>query len=195
MPSFIIAPEEALLPPVAALGLTGITTFFIFPNLAVLTPHYSEHVLRVGPEGLSLLMSLSGVGALLGSITLLMVPPHGRLIRIALSAGVMVVTLNAMAVAETLWFAALVFTVQSFALAHSMGLVSTIIQERVPNELRGRVMGLYSITFMGVMPVASVIVPGLVELTGSMRYELHAAGIGYGLGALFFILRLRKAHV
>src|SRR5205807_1482162 len=50
------------------LGLTGITTLFIFPNLAVLSPFYARYVLHEGPGGLGTLMSMSGAGALLGSV-------------------------------------------------------------------------------------------------------------------------------
>src|SRR5205814_1217595 len=64
----------------ALLGLTGITTLFIFPNLAVLTPFYARYVLHVGPGGLAYIMSISGGGALLGAGLLLTVPPGQRVL-------------------------------------------------------------------------------------------------------------------
>ena len=51
---------------VALLGLTVITTMFVFPNAATLMPFYAKHVLQVGAGGLGVVMAVSGAGAFLG---------------------------------------------------------------------------------------------------------------------------------
>jgi hypothetical protein len=61
----------------------------------------------------------------------------------------------------------------------------------VPDELRGRVMSLYSLMFMGVMPFASLMVTSLVDWIG-MRRELQIAAVVYGLGACLLLGRLRR---
>jgi len=80
---------------------------------------------------------------------------------------------------------------QSVAIATSLGLVSIIVQEMVPDELRGRVMSLYSLMFMGVMPFASLLVTSLVDAIG-MRWELQIAAVVYGLGACLLLWQLRR---
>ncbi|MCC2668041.1 MAG: putative transporter, partial [Armatimonadetes bacterium] len=48
----------------ALLGMTAITTLFIFPNLAVLMPFYAKHILHTGASGLGWIMGISGGGSL-----------------------------------------------------------------------------------------------------------------------------------
>ena len=64
---------------VALLGLTAITTMFVFPNAATLMPFYAKHVLQVGPGGLGVMMAVSGAGAFLGAIFLLALPRRFRI--------------------------------------------------------------------------------------------------------------------
>jgi MFS family permease len=69
----------------ALLGITAITTFFVFPNLAVLMPYYASHVLKTDAGGMGLMMTLSGIGSLVGSGLLLNVPKNRRTQSIAIA--------------------------------------------------------------------------------------------------------------
>ncbi len=176
---------------VALLGLTGITTFCIFPNLAVLTPYYARQVLQVGAGGLGILMSVSGAGSLLGAALLLSTPPAQRVNRIALCTGVILVSMSLLAWAPGLWLAVPAIGLQSVAIAHSLGLASIIVQELAEDHIRGRVMALYTMMFTGVMPFAALLVTKLVDEIG-MRIELQAAGILYFTVSLLLVARLRR---
>lgn len=177
----------------ALLGITAVTTLFIFPNLAVLTPFYARHVLHTGASGLGWIMGVSGSGSLVGAMLLLSVPGYARIRRIAYSTATILVTISIMAWARHLWVAVAAAGVQSFAIAHSLGLVSIMIQEEVPDELRGRVMSLYSLTFTGVMPFSALLITAVADGIG-MRLELQAAGVLYALAGAVLILRLRSAR-
>jgi MFS family permease len=83
--------------------------------------------------------------------------------------------------------------VQSFCMSQALGLSSVIVPEIVPDHLRGRVMGLYSLMFTGLMPLAAVIIPLLVDRIG-MRWELQGAGLLYGGCALGCMALLRRHH-
>lgn len=179
---------------VTLLGLTGITTFCIFPNLAVLTPYYARQVLQVGAGGLGMLMSASGAGSLLGAALLLSTPPAQRVNRIAVCVGVVLVTMTLLAWAPGLWLAVPAIALQSIAIAHSLGLASIIVQEVAEDHIRGRVMALYTMMFTGVMPFAALLVTKLVDEIG-MRIELQAAGILYFGVCLLLVARLRRLSV
>jgi MFS family permease len=176
----------------ALLGLTAITTLCIFPNLAVLTPYYVKHVLGAGPSALGFLMSVSGAGALLGSALLLTVPEHARMRRIVLSGATILVTLTVIAWSREVWVSAVAMGIQSVAISQSVGLASIMVQEVVPDELRGRVMSLWSLTFTGVMPIGSLFASGLSDWLG-MRIELQLAAVLYGVGGALLLLKLRRA--
>jgi len=174
------------------LGFTGITTLFIFPNLAVLMPYYIKYVLHAGPQGLGIMMSISGIGALLGAVLMLSVPSESRTRRIAMAAVVILGTMSVLAWARHLWIAVLAAAIQSLAIAQSLGLVSIIVQEMVPDALRGRVMSLYSMMFTGVMPFAALGVTALADSIG-MRRELQLAGALYTLSAVILLWRATAA--
>jgi MFS family permease len=177
----------------ALLGITGVNTLFIFPNLAVLMPFYARHVLRVGEDGLAWLMAMSGTGALLGSALLMTILPERRLARITLSAGTILVTMSVLAWSRSLWLSAAVVAFQSMAISTSLGLASIIVQEMVPDELRGRVMSLYTLMFTGVMPFAALLIPSVVDWIG-MRLELQIAAVLYAIGMLLLLWRLKHAR-
>jgi MFS family permease len=61
------------------LGITGITTLFIFPNLAVLMPFYAKHILATDAKGLGWIMAVSGFGSFIGAGMLLSVAPAARI--------------------------------------------------------------------------------------------------------------------
>jgi hypothetical protein len=176
----------------ALLGLTAITTLFVFPNFAVLPPLYAREVLSTGPEGLSALMSASGLGALLGALALLRVAPERRIRRIA--EGTVAVTLGLLVLGHTraLWLAVVAMALLSFGVGSAMGLVATIIQATVPDSLRGRVMSVHGMMFVGIMPFAALIVPGTAERLGLSR-EIQIAGILFGLLGALLLRRLRAA--
>jgi MFS family permease len=178
----------------ALLGMTGITTLFIFPNMAVLTPYYAQHVLHVGPDGLGTMMSMSGVGALLGSFLLLTVPPEQRVARMALAAFTALGTLSALAWSHHLWVSSAAISLQSLAISTSMGLASIIVQEAVPDALRGRVMSLWSLMFIGVMPVSSLLVSSVIDIPWiGMRRELQFSAVAYASCAALLLWRVHTA--
>jgi MFS family permease len=177
----------------ALLGMTAITTLFIFPNLAVLMPFYAKHILHTGAGGLGWIMGISGGGSLIGAMMLLSVPTEARIRRIVLCTLTILITISVMAWSQNLWLSVVSSGIQSFAIAHSLGLVSIMIQEEVPDELRGRVMALYSLTFTGVMPFAALLITGIADAIG-MRTELQAAGILYAGGSFMLLQRLLAAR-
>jgi len=54
-----------------------------------------------------------------------------------------------------------------FAATSQMAATNTAIQNRVPDELRGRVMAVYATMFMGVQPIGSLIAGGIAKRIGA----------------------------
>ena len=176
---------------IALFGLTAVTTMFVFPNTAILMPFYAKHVLQVGPGGLGAIMAASGVGAFLGAACLLILP---RQLRIGwMMTALIVITLTVCALAWTrhLGLAIAAAAILSFGIASSLGVASTMVQESVPDALRGRVMSLYALVFTGVMPFASMTVAWLADLIG-MRRELVLVAVLYAICGMILIPMLRR---
>lgn len=175
----------------ALLGVTGLTTFFVFPNLAVLMPFYALHVLHVGSASLGTLMAVSGAGSFLGAVSLLNVPRERRGVSITLAGVTITLTLTLLAWSHSLWLSTGVVFFQSMAISFSVGLASIMVQETVPDALRGRVMSLYSLMFTGIMPFATLAITGLADSIG-MRRELQLSAILYGIGMSILMVLLSR---
>jgi MFS family permease len=72
----------------------------------------------------------------------------------------------------------------------NFGLANTIVQERAPDYLRGRVSAVFMLSFVGLMPIAGLGVTGLSDLIG-MRTALAIAAVCYAVIALFVLARVR----
>src|SRR5205823_11954512 len=81
--------------------------------------------------------------------------------------------------------------VNSLGLATNFGLCSTIVQERAPDYLRGRVSAVFMLSFVGLMPIAGLGVTSLSDLIG-MPTALVIAAICYGAITLLVLVRIRK---
>jgi len=75
----------------------------------------------------------------------------------------------------------------AIGLSMNFALANTIVQERAPSPLRGRISAVFGLSFFGLMPIAGIVVPGLSDLFG-MRPVLSAAAVVFGIGA-FIVLR------
>ena len=100
-----------------------------------------------------------GVGAALG---LIIVSTVNRRIRSTMSSSIglwlMAVGLVLVSFSPTVWLALCAFGVAGFGFSWAMTGVSTLIQERAPDELRGRIMALWMVGFIGSRPIAAAVV-------------------------------------
>jgi MFS family permease len=87
------------------------------------------------------------------------------------------------------WLSAAVLFVVGFAATSQMAATNTTVQNRVPDELRGRMMAVYATMFMGVQPIGSLIAGGLAKHIGAPNTLGIFGGICL-LGSLFFAVRV-----
>ncbi len=76
----------------------------------------------------------------------------------------------------------------AIGLATNFGLANTIVQERAPAHLRGRISAVFGLSFFGLMPIAGLVLTSLSDLIG-MRSAMMVGAIVYVLGALFVLSR------
>ena len=79
--------------------------------------------------------------------------------------------------------------VVGFAATSQMAATNTLIQNRVPDELRSRVMAVYATMFMGVQPIGALIAGGLAKRIGA-PYTLTVFGSLVLVGSLIFLFRV-----
>jgi MFS family permease len=178
-------------PSLAMVGMIATMTIFIFPTVSVMMPLYVRDVLHFGPNLLGYLMACSGVGSVFGAITLVSIPPPRRLGGMMAAALAVSVSVLGLSRVHAFVFAAASLVVISFGLSLIFGLSNTIVQERAPSHLRGRVSAVMGLSFFGLMPIAGLGVTSLADAIG-MRTALAASALGYGVAAIFILSRIGR---
>jgi MFS family permease len=143
-------------PVKALLVLLGVVSFAGMPY-SVLMPVFAESILHGGARGLGLLMGASGLGALGGALSLVRrggVRGLGRWV--ATASASFGVALVAFSLSRSFWLSALLLIPVGGSMMVQMASSNTLIQAMVPDALRGRVMAVYSMMFMGMAPFGAL---------------------------------------
>lgn len=181
-----------LLPAVPALLVLNYLTFI---------PIYARDILAIGPEGIGLLTGAIGIGALTGALSLATLRPSGGSGRLILGSMVIVgVSLATFAVSRSLPVSMLALVLIGMFQVQFYSTTNVLIQVLVPVRLRGRVLSLYLLTSIGLIPIANVIGGTLAEAVG-VEAVLAAGGIltvAIAIAVAVFerpIVHLRAAHL
>jgi MFS family permease len=176
-------------PILALVLLIGLVSLVAVPY-SVLMPIFADRVLQRGAHGLGILMGSTGIGALLGALTLAVrrgVQGLGRVV--GLSAGGFGVSLILFAFSRSFWLSVALLIPVGYAVMLQMSSSNTLIQAMVPDELRGRAMAMYTMMFMGMAPMGSLFAGALADKIGS-PWTVATGGLGAIAGAAVFLRRL-----
>jgi len=148
------------------LSLLGVTSL-VGMSYVVLMPVFARDILKGGAQTLGFLVASAGVGALIATVYLASrktVLGLGRLIPISAStfaAGIMLFSLS-----RNLWLSMALLAVAGFGMMANMAACNTILQTIADDDKRGRVMSFYTMAFMGVAPLGSLIAGALAGRIG-----------------------------
>ncbi len=173
-------------PPARWLLLSAAITSLCLSPFMTLMPVYARDVFHGGPATLGLLMGASGCGALLSALLLATRRhPHGLEIVLVLALFAIAIIAALFADNRQLPVAVVLSLLSGTAFITIVTSCNTLLQSIVPDALRGRVMALYSMAFLGMMPLGSL-------LSGSLahRYGGSAAFSAAACGALVMGLLL-----
>ncbi|MGD0270782.1 MAG: MFS transporter [Candidatus Sulfotelmatobacter sp.] len=178
----------------ALLLLLGMVSLVGMPYV-VLMPIFADQILHGGARGLGILMGATGVGALFGALTLAFrqgVKGLGRWV--AWCCAGFGASLAVFAFSHTFWLSVVLLLPVGYTMMLQMACSNTLIQVMVPDALRGRVMAVYSMMFMGMAPIGALLGGALAEHMGAPR-TVAIGGIACLLGAGWFARHLPKIRV
>ena len=173
----------------SALLLLSVLSLFGL-QYSVFMPIYAVDILRGDVRIQGYLLSAAGVGAVLGALHFAARTNYKGLARwIAATSTTCAIGLLIFSEAKVFWLCILVLFVVGFAATSQMASTNTLIQSRVPDELRSRVMAVYATMFMGVQPIGALIAGGVAKRIGA-PHTLTAFGSLVLLGSLVFFSRV-----
>jgi MFS family permease len=169
--------------------LLALTSFMGVPY-AILMPAFARDILHGGSHTLGFLMSASGAGALIGAIYLASrksVLGLGRIIPLA--AGIFGIGLIALSLFPIFWVSLLLMFITGFGVMVHVASSNTLLQTIVDDNKRGRVMSFFAVSFMGMMPLGSLMAGTLAGSIG-ITDTIMIGGACCVVGALFFSRKL-----
>ena len=151
-------------PPIRSLILMLAVISLVGAPYTVLLPVFATDVLGGGPEILGFLSAAAGVGALGGAVLLASrksVLGLGRWV--AVCPGIFGLTLIGFSFSHSLPLSLLLMLAAGFSLMMYMASSNTILQTIVEEDKRGRVMSLYTMAFIGMSPLGSLLAGGVAD--------------------------------
>jgi MFS family permease len=178
----------------ALLALLATSSFFAMPYQTLL-PVLSSEVLGGGPGLYGTLLACAGVGALLGAIGLLLrkgLRGLGR--RVAFGTTLLGAAVVALSASRSVALSAAALAVLGFGFITQMAGTMTLLQGLAPAEMRGRVMGLFSMLFVGVTPFGSLVAGLVASRVGASRTLAAGGAVVLAASAAFHLAlpRLRR---
>ena len=177
--------RDPILRPVFLVGVA--LSLLARPYLQLLPAFVANH-LRLGASELSLLLSVTGVGAMLGALMVASLGAVERRGLLYLGAAISTsILLGALATRADLTGTAVAAFPLGFAVMVFMAMSSTIMQTTTPERLLGRVMAVHVTLWMGVMPLGQVLLGAIATMIGVDQAFFGAAviSLAVGLGALW----------
>jgi len=182
--------------PIRVLLIMVITTSLLGLPFQVYMPVFAREVLNGDAQTLGYLIGAIGAGALSGAFflatrkTLKSIP-----FIIFIAAGMFSLGLMAFSISTSLFVSLALLAITGFGMVVEFASSNTLLQTMVNDEMRGRVIALYSMSFMGIAPLGSLMMGMLAEIVG-MQETVFIAGALCLIASILFYRKLpviRKA--
>ena len=157
-----------------------------------LMPVVARDVFHTNSVGFGLLLSAGGAGALFAAIFVSINASKVHVAK-AITAGLFTaaIALFIFSYTTNFFLGFLLLFVLGFCLLMQVSLINSTIQRATPDHIRGRVMSLYSLMFLGLMPIGSIAIGILASMAGPQIALRIFSTITFS-GALFYFFILRK---
>lgn len=158
------------------LVISSVTSLFGAPYLSM-TPVFARDIFHLGETGLAMMMGVAGGGAFLGALVITYLGDFKRK-GLSVLGGAMAFGLCLIGFAlSTNLVVSLIFLFSlGFAIVMSVAVTNTLLQKLVTNEMRGRVMSMFMLSFIGAMPIGNLIA-GAVSARFGVPHTLAGGGV------------------
>jgi MFS family permease len=173
-------------PPVRALMiLVGLVSLCGMPYL-VFMPVFAGEILGGGPRGLGILTGCAGMGAFVSAVTLARRKSVRGLGRVVAAGSVAFgLTLILFSLSRVFALSAAILVVVGFAMIAMAAATNLLLQALVPDSLRGRVMSLYTVMFVGMAPFGSLAAGAMAHRLGTPATVAIGGALSAAAGGIF----------
>jgi MFS family permease len=174
-----VSSNRRLLVPLLMMTLIGMLTYEFQVSLPLFA---SETFHRAGGKGYAMITASMGAGAIIGGLVSASRPDptHARLMRSATWLGASVLVVSIM---PTIWWAMVALPFAGAFSVTYIALANSVLQVNADPSMRGRVMALYTMAFMGTTPLGAPIIGAIADHLGP-RIALQIGGAAAIVGGV-----------
>jgi MFS family permease len=157
-------------------------------SYTALMPLIARDVLGSGPQGFGFLMAATGLGAFFGALVLATyIRRHPPMYFFWGGTFLMLVALFLFSCTRSYEVALAYLFLAGFGMTITVSIGNSLIQLNVPDAMRGRVMSLFSLTFLGFTPLGNFLYGALAHYLGPCLTVRLGSGLAALLGLFFFL--------
>ena len=168
-------------------GLAGALSFFVFP-LTTFLPVVADEVLGTGAAGYSMLLSAIGLGAIVGAIGTAhrgRFEGRGRFVLLCFVVGPLLAA--GAVLCGNQWLASALLFGYGIVQVSGSSTLNGLVQELAPEEMRGRIVSLFGLTFRGGAPLGALLLGYSVTWFGpAVALSVSLIGMSLLCGALLY---------
>jgi MFS family permease len=179
-------------PQLMTLTMLGFISAFLGLPLLTFLPIITKDVFQQDVGLYTQFMTIAGMGAVLGALTVAWVGKHRHM-------GIMLLVVQALlglisigfALSTSIWLSQVLLFAGGAMLVTCFSMTTSLVQLLAPHELRGRVVSIYMVAFRGGSPLGGLISGWLVTQIGSAPYVLALNG---GLLIIAALITMTRDH-
>jgi MFS family permease len=173
------------------LMISAMTSLFGAPYISM-TPVFARDVFHLGASGLALLMGMAGAGALFGALFLAYLGDFRHKGWFVLGGDfAFAVCLICFSLSTNVKVSLVFLFLLGFGIVCSVAVSNTLLQKLVSNEMRGRVMSMFMLSFIGAMPIGNLIA-GAASHRFGVQHTLATGGLIIAVFVVVVTLRNPK---
>jgi MFS family permease len=178
------------------LSISAVNSLFGAPYLTLI-PIFARDIFHLGASGLAWMMGTAGAGAFFGALLLAYLGDFKKKgWSVIAGAFGFAVFLIAFGLSTHLTLSLIFLFGVGFAIVTSVAVTNTLLQQLVTDEMRGRVMSMFILSFIGAMPIGNLL-GGIVSHRYGAPYTLAGGGVCIILYVTLVAVRnkrLRELH-
>jgi MFS family permease len=148
------------------IAIVGVISLFGI-NFNIILPLFASTVLNAGPQGYGFLSAAFGFGALLAAVWLAWTNKQANVTQLVISALLFGITEAIFAISHLYILSILFIAVVGFNQISFSARANSMLQAVTPNHLRGRIMSVYTIVFVGTTPIGNLAIGALSNAFGA----------------------------
>jgi len=173
------------------LMISAVTSLFGAPYISM-TPVFARDVFHLGETGLALLMGTAGAGALFGALFLAYLGDFQHKGWFVLGGDfAFAVCLICFSLSTNIMVSLVFLFALGFGIVCSVAVSNTLLQKLVTDEMRGRVMSMFMLSFIGAMPIGNLIA-GAASHRFGVQHTLATGGLIIAVFVVILTLRSPK---